>query len=245
MSAFDWADPFDLESQLTEEERLVEKTAHDYAQKRLAPRVLEVFRHERTDPTIFREMGELGFLGPTISPDFGGSGLGYVSYGLIAREIERIDLGYRSMMSVQSSLVMVPIEAFGSLAQKQKYLPKLAQRRMDRLLRPHRAGPRLRPGSMVTRAKKIPGRLFASPARRRGSPTRRSPTCSSFGRRPKTASSAASSWRRAPRASAPLRPTARWACAPRSPARSCSTKHLFPRRTCCRRSAASRVRSLA
>ncbi len=90
-------------------------------------------------------MGELGFLGPTISPEFGGAGLGYVAYGLIAREVERVDSGYRSMMSVQSSLVMTPIETFGTLAQKQKYLPKLATRRMDRMFRPHRAQPRLRP----------------------------------------------------------------------------------------------------
>ena len=156
-TAFDWADPFDLESQLSEEERMVEKTAHDYAQRRLAPRVLEMFRHERADPTIFREMGELGFLGPTISPDFGGSGLGYVAYGLIAREIERVDSGYRSMMSVQSSLVMVPIEAFGSLAQKQKYLPKLASGEWIGcfgLTEPNHGSD---PGSMVTRAKKVPG----------------------------------------------------------------------------------------
>src|SRR4051794_14321102 len=97
MSAFNWADPFDLESQLTEEERLVQKTAFAYAKDRLRPRVLEAFRQETTDPAIFREMGELGFLGPTVSPDFGGAGLGYVAYGLIAREVERIDSGYRSM----------------------------------------------------------------------------------------------------------------------------------------------------
>ena len=128
MSAFNWADPFDLESQLTEEERLVQKTAFAYANDKLRPRVLEAFRHEKTDPAIFREMGELGFLGPTIAPEFGGSGLGYVAYGLIAREVERIDSGYRSMMSVQSSLVMLPIEQFGTPGQKEKYLPKLAQR---------------------------------------------------------------------------------------------------------------------
>ena len=160
-TAFDWADPFDLDSQLSEEERMVEKTAHDYAPKRLAPRVLEMFRHERADPTIFREMGELGFLGPTISADFGGSGLGYVSYGLIARQIERVDSGYRSMMSVQSSLVMVPIEAFGSLAQKQKYLPKLASGEWIGcfgLTEPDHGSD---PGSMVTRAKKVRGRLLA------------------------------------------------------------------------------------
>ncbi len=156
-AVFDWADPFGLESQLTEEERLVEKTAHDYAQKRLAPRVLEAFRHERTDPAIYREMGELGFLGPTVSPDFGGAGMGYVAYGLIAREIERVDSGYRSMMSVQSSLVMVPIEAFGTLAQKQKYLPKLATGEWIGcfgLTEPNHGSD---PGSMATRANKVRG----------------------------------------------------------------------------------------
>jgi len=125
-TSFNWADPFDLHSQLTEEERMVEKTARDYAQARLAPRVLKAFREEKADPSIFREMGELGFLGPTVAPEFGGAGLGYVAYGLIAREVERVDSGYRSMMSVQSSLVMTPIEAFGTPAQKQKFLPKLA-----------------------------------------------------------------------------------------------------------------------
>ena len=127
MSAFNWADPFDLEGQLTEDERLVQKTAFAYSRDRLAPRVLEAFRHEKTDPAIFREMGELGFLGPTVAPEYGGSGLGYVAYGLIAREVERVDSGYRSMMSVQSSLVMLPIEQFGSPGQKEKYLPKLAR----------------------------------------------------------------------------------------------------------------------
>ena len=107
---FDWDDPFRLEEQLTDEERMVRDTAHAYAQDKLAPRVQEAFRHEKTDPAIFREMGELGLLGPTISPEYGGAGLDYVAYGLIAREVERVDCGYRSMMSVQSSLVMVPID---------------------------------------------------------------------------------------------------------------------------------------
>ena len=123
---FDWLDPLMLDQQLTEEERMVRDTARAYAQDRLAPRVLEAFRAERTDRRIFDEMGELGLLGATIGENYGGAGLGYVSYGLIAREIERIDSGYRSMMSVQSSLVMVPIDTFGSEAQKQKYLPRLA-----------------------------------------------------------------------------------------------------------------------
>jgi glutaryl-CoA dehydrogenase len=157
MSAFNWADPFDLESQLSEEERLVRKTAHDYAQAKLGGRVKEAFRHEKTDAAIFREMGELGFLGPTISPEYGGAGLGYVSYGLIAQEIERVDSGYRSMMSVQSSLVMVPIDAFGSEAQKQKFLPKLATGEWIGcfgLTEPNHGSD---PGSMVTRARKASG----------------------------------------------------------------------------------------
>ena len=124
--SFNWEDPLLLDSQLTEEERMVRDAAYAYAQDKLAPRVLEAFRHEKTDAAIFREMGELGLLGPTIPTEYGGSGLNYVCYGLIAREVERVDSGYRSMMSVQSSLVMVPINEFGSEEQKQKYLPKLA-----------------------------------------------------------------------------------------------------------------------
>ncbi|RIY42041.1 acyl-CoA dehydrogenase [Neopusillimonas maritima] len=124
--SFHWEDPLLLDSQLTEEERMVKDAAQAYAQDKLAPRVLEAFRNEKTDVEIFREMGELGLLGPTIPTEYGGSGLNYVCYGLIAREVERVDSGYRSMMSVQSSLVMVPINEFGSEEQKQKYLPKLA-----------------------------------------------------------------------------------------------------------------------
>ncbi|CCM78608.1 acyl-CoA dehydrogenase [Rhizobium mesoamericanum] len=154
---FDWADPFRLVEQLTDEERMVQETAHAYAQDKLAPRVLEAFRHEKTDPKIFREMGELGLLGPTIAPEYGGAGLGYVAYGLIAREVERVDSGYRSMMSVQSSLVMVPIDAFGSEVQKQKYLPKLATGEWIGcfgLTEPNHGSD---PGSMVTRARKVDG----------------------------------------------------------------------------------------
>ncbi|MEK1874294.1 MAG: acyl-CoA dehydrogenase [Rhizobium altiplani] len=154
---FDWADPFRLVEQLTDEERMVQETAQAYAQDKLAPRVLEAFRHEKTDPEIFREMGELGLLGPTIAPEYGGAGLGYVAYGLIAREVERVDSGYRSMMSVQSSLVMVPIDAFGSEAQKQKYLPKLATGEWIGcfgLTEPNHGSD---PGSMVTRARKVDG----------------------------------------------------------------------------------------
>src|SRR5258706_7341615 len=123
---FHWDDPFLLDAQLTDDERMVRDAASAYCQERLAPRVLQALRHHTTDPTIFREMGEVGLLRPTIPEQYGGPGLGYVSYGLIAREVERVDSGYRSMMSVQSSLVMVPIFEFGNEATKQKYLPKLA-----------------------------------------------------------------------------------------------------------------------
>ena len=123
---FHWDDPLLLEQQLSEDERAIRDAARAYAQWRLAPRVLEAFRHERTDPAIFREMGEIGLLGPTIPEPYGGAGLNYVAYGLIAREVERVDSGYRSMMSVQSSLVMVPINEFGNEQTRQKYLPKLA-----------------------------------------------------------------------------------------------------------------------
>ncbi|BBE34861.1 acyl-CoA dehydrogenase [Sphingosinicella microcystinivorans] len=157
MAIFDPFDPFGLEQQLTEEEQMISATARRYAEDRLAPRVVEAFRHEKTDPAIFREMGELGLLGATISPEYGGAGFGYVAYGLIAREVEAIDSGYRSMMSVQSSLVMVPIETFGSEAQKQKYLPKLARGEWIGcfgLTEPDHGSD---PGSMATRAKSVPG----------------------------------------------------------------------------------------
>lgn len=155
--AFKWDDPFLLDQQLTEEERMVRDAAAAYCQDKLAPRVLEAFRHEKTEATIFREMGELGLLGPTIPAEYGGPGLNYVSYGLIAREVERVDSGYRSMMSVQSSLVMVPIYTFGTEAQKQKYLPKLARGEWIGcfgLTEPDHGSD---PGSMSTRAQKVPG----------------------------------------------------------------------------------------
>ncbi|MGN6271018.1 MAG: acyl-CoA dehydrogenase [Sphingomonas sp.] len=126
MAHFDWADPFFLDDQLDDDERMIRDTARAYAQDKLAPRVIEAFNDEVTDPAIFREMGALGLLGPTIPPEYGGVGAGYVAYGLVAREVERIDSGYRSMMSVQSSLVMYPIHAYGSEEQKRKYLPRLA-----------------------------------------------------------------------------------------------------------------------
>jgi glutaryl-CoA dehydrogenase len=154
---FVWDDPLLLTEQLTEDERMVRDAAHAYCQERLAPRVLEAFRHEKTDPAIFREMGALGLLGPTIPAEYGGAGLNYVCYGLIAREVERVDSGYRSMMSVQSSLVMVPIFEFGSEAQKRKYLPKLATGEWIGcfgLTEPNHGSD---PASMVTRARKIDG----------------------------------------------------------------------------------------
>jgi glutaryl-CoA dehydrogenase len=124
--AFRWDDPFLLDAQLTDEERMVRDSARDYAQAKLQPRVIRAFADEYTDPDVFREMGALGLLGPTIPETYGGVGASYVAYGLVAREVERVDSGYRSMMSVQSSLVMYPIYAFGSENQKRKYLPKLA-----------------------------------------------------------------------------------------------------------------------
>ncbi|MEE4306447.1 acyl-CoA dehydrogenase [Pseudomonas alliivorans] len=156
-ASFNWIDPLLLDQQLTEEERMVRDSAEQFAQSKLAPRVLEAFRHEQTDPAIFREMGEMGLLGATIPEAFGGSGLNYVCYGLIAREVERIDSGYRSMMSVQSSLVMVPINEFGTQAQKEKYLPKLASGEWIGcfgLTEPNHGSD---PGAMITRAKSVEG----------------------------------------------------------------------------------------
>ena len=154
---FKWDDPFLFDRQLSEDERMVRDTAHDYAQEKLAPRILEAFRHEKSDPGIFREMGELGLLGPTIPEEYGGAGLSYVCYGLIAREVERVDSGYRSMMSVQSSLVMYPIYTYGSEAQRRKYLPKLATGDWIGcfgLTEPNHGSD---PGSMITRARSVDG----------------------------------------------------------------------------------------
>ena len=126
LGRFDWQDPFRMEDQLSEEERMLRDGARAYAQEKLQPRVIAAFRDEETDPAIFREMGEMGLLGVTVPEEYGGLGASYVAYGLIAREVERVDSGYRSMMSVQSSLVMYPIYAYGTEAQRLKYLPKLA-----------------------------------------------------------------------------------------------------------------------
>ena len=156
-AAFQWDDPFLLDQQLTDDERAIRDAANAYCQDKLAPRVLEAFRHEKMDTTIFREMGELGLLGPTIPTQYGGAGLNYVSYGLVAREIERVDSGYRSMASVQSSLVMVPINDFGTEAQKQKYLPKLASGEFIGCFGLPEPDHGSDPGSMATRAHKVDG----------------------------------------------------------------------------------------
>jgi glutaryl-CoA dehydrogenase len=156
-ASFHWDDPLLLDEQLTDEERMLRDAAREYAQDRLAPRVVEAFRKEHTDPEIFREMGSLGLLGATIPEKFGGGGLNYVSYGLIAREVERVDSGYRSMMSVQSSLAMLPIYQFGTDAQRQKYLPAMARGELIGcfgLTEPDHGSD---PGSMITRARAAPG----------------------------------------------------------------------------------------
>ena len=155
--AFQWDDPLLLDEQLTAEERMVRDTARAYAQDRLMPRVRDAFRNETSEPAIFAEMGALGLLGSTLPPEYGGAGLNYVCYGLVAREIERVDSGYRSMMSVQSSLVMFPIHAYGSNAQRTKYLPALA--RGERigcfgLTEPDHGSD---PGSMESRALRVDG----------------------------------------------------------------------------------------
>jgi glutaryl-CoA dehydrogenase len=154
---FKWDDPLLLDDQLTEDERMVRDAARAYCQDKLQPRVLEAFRQEKAEPEIFREFGQMGLLGPTIPVEYGGQGLNYVCYGLIAREVERVDSGYRSMMSVQSSLVMVPIYEFGSEAQRKKYLPKLGSGEWIGcfgLTEPNHGSD---PGSMETRAKAVPG----------------------------------------------------------------------------------------
>ncbi|MEA3010089.1 MAG: glutaryl-CoA dehydrogenase [Sphingomonadales bacterium] len=154
---FDWADPFALESQLTDEERLVRDTAEAYAQEKLQPRVTEAFLDERFDREIMSEMGELGLLGATIPEAYGGAGLNYVSYGLVARAVERVDSGYRSAMSVQSSLVMFPIHAYGSEEQKRKWLPGLASGALIGCFGLTEPDAGSDPGGMRTRAARIDG----------------------------------------------------------------------------------------
>ncbi len=154
---FNWEDPFHMDGQLTEDERLIRGAARDYAAEKLLPRVIEAFREEKVNPELIPEMGELGLLGPTIPEEYGGAGVSHVAYGLIAREIERVDSGYRSTLSVQSSLVMHPIHAYGSEEQRMKYLPKLASGEMIGafgLTEPDHGSD---PGGMRTRAEKVEG----------------------------------------------------------------------------------------
>ncbi len=155
--SFNWEDPLLLDSQLAADERQVRNAARSFAQKVLAPRVRDAFRNEHTDPAIFREMGEMGLLGATLPPQYGGAGLNYVSYGLIAREVEYVDSGYRSMLSVQSSLVMLPIFAFGSEAQKQKYLPGLGRGELIGCFGLTEPNSGSDPGSLATRARAVAG----------------------------------------------------------------------------------------
>ena len=157
LGPFDWADPLRLADQLTEEERMVAEAARSYAETRLAPRVIDAYENETVDPAIFAEMGEMGLLGTTIPETYGGIGAGYVTYGLVAREIERIDSGYRSMMSVQSSLVMYPIHAYGTEDQRRKYLPKLASGEWIGCFGLTEPDAGSDPGGMKTRAEKIDG----------------------------------------------------------------------------------------
>lgn len=154
---FQWNDALLLEGQLTDEERMVRDSAHDYCQEQLLPRVLEANRHERFDREIMTEMGELGFLGPTIPEEYGGAGVNHVSYGLIAREVERVDSGYRSAMSVQSSLVMYPIYSYGNEEQRKKYLPKLATGEWVGCFGLTEPDAGSDPGGMKTHAKKVDG----------------------------------------------------------------------------------------
>lgn len=156
-ASFNWDDPLALDEQLTEEERMVRRTAHGYAQEHLAPRILRAFREERTDRAIFEEMGSLGLLASIIPEQHGGAGLGYVGYGIIAREIERVDSGYRSMMSVQCSLVMLPIYEFGTEAQQRKYLPRLASGEWIGCFGLTEPDSGSDPGSMATRARRCEG----------------------------------------------------------------------------------------
>lgn len=155
LANFNWEDPFLLDDQLSEDERMIRDAARAYAQEKLLPRVIEAYLGEKTDREIFNEMGELGLLGPTVAEEYGGVGTNYVSYGLVAREVERIDSGYRSMMSVQSSLVMFPIEAYGSEEQKKKYLPKLASGEWVGCFGLTEPDAGSDPGGMKTRAEKV------------------------------------------------------------------------------------------
>jgi len=162
---FNWEDPLGFDALLSEDERMIRDTARAYAQKKLSPRVLLAFRHETVDPSIFRELGDLGLLGATIPAEYGGPGVSHVAYGLIAREIERVDSGYRSMMSVQTSLVMHPIYAYGSEDQRKKYLPKLGKGEWIGAFGLTEPNSGSDPGSMTTRAKKVDGGFILSGAK--------------------------------------------------------------------------------
>jgi glutaryl-CoA dehydrogenase len=157
MGRFAWDDPFLIEAQLAEEERLIRDTANAYAQGKLLPRIIEAYATEKVDPEVFREMGSLGLLGLTLPERYGGAGASYVAYGLAAREIERVDSGYRSMMSVQSSLVMFPIHAYGSEAQRERYLPRLARGEWIGCFGLTEPDAGSDPGGMKTRAEAVPG----------------------------------------------------------------------------------------
>jgi glutaryl-CoA dehydrogenase len=163
-ASFVWDDPFLSDQQLSDDERMMRDATHDFAHDKLLPRVIEAYRNENTDVGIFQEMGEMGSLGVTIAEEYGGIGANYVTYGLVAREVERVDSDYRSMMSVQSSLVMYPIHAFGSEQQKQKYLPKLASGEFIGCFGLTEPDSGSDPGSMSTRAEKTDSgyRLTAS-----------------------------------------------------------------------------------
>jgi glutaryl-CoA dehydrogenase len=193
--AFNWDDPFLLDQQLTDEERMIRDTARAYCQDRLAPRVLDMFRHEHTDVSIFRELGELDMLGIVIPEQYGGAGLGYVSYGLVAREVERVDSGFRSMMSVQGSLVMVPINEFGTEAQKRsscRSSPPASGSAAS--ASPSRTTGRI-PGGMISRARRVDGG-FVLDGTKSWITSSPSPTSSSSGRKTMRGRSAGSSSRR-------------------------------------------------
>jgi glutaryl-CoA dehydrogenase len=196
---FNWRDPLLLEQQLTHDERMVRDTARAYCQEKLAPRVLDAFRSERADAAaIYRELGELDMLAITIPEQYGGAGLGYVSYGLVAREIERVDSGYRSMMSVQGSLVMTPIIEFGTSAQKQKFIPKLATGEWIGcfgLTEPNHGSDA---GGMMTRTKRVAGG-YALTGTKSWITTVPLPTSSSSGRKTRRATFAGSFSRKAGR----------------------------------------------
>ena len=242
-AAFDWQDPLDLEGELSEDERMVRDTARAYAQEKLFPRVLTAYREERFDREVVNEMGHLGLLGATFPEEYGGSGLGDVCYGLIAREVERVDSGYRSVMSVQSSLVMYPIYAYGTEAQRRKYLPKLATGELlgcFGLTEPDFGSD---PGSMATRAEKVSGgyKLTGTKMWISNAPV----------------ADVAVVWakldgkirgflvERGTKGFSTPTIEGKLTCAPRSPARSCSMARWCRRTTCCRTRRASPARSAA